>query len=82
MRTTVTLDPDTEQLIRQRMAQRGLSFKQALNDSIRDGNLAPTHEPSTRTAHLGLPTMNLTHALQLAAALEDADLIARLHRGS
>ncbi len=27
MRTTVTLDPDTEQ-----MAERGVSFKQALND--------------------------------------------------
>lgn len=37
MRTTVTLDPATEQLIRRAMAERGLSFKVALNDAIQRG---------------------------------------------
>jgi hypothetical protein len=27
MRTTVTLDPDTEALVRRRMRERGVSFK-------------------------------------------------------
>jgi hypothetical protein len=31
MRTTVTLDPDSEALIRQQMIQRRLSFKKAVN---------------------------------------------------
>jgi hypothetical protein len=35
VRTTVTLDADTEALLRRRMRERGLSFKQALNDAIR-----------------------------------------------
>jgi len=37
MRTTVTLDADTEALLRQQMALRRLTFKGALNDAIRRG---------------------------------------------
>jgi hypothetical protein len=37
MRTTVTLDPDTEALLRQQMTLRRLTFKAALNDAIRRG---------------------------------------------
>jgi hypothetical protein len=37
MRTTVTLDPDVERLLKQAIRERGVSFKQALNDSIRAG---------------------------------------------
>ncbi|MDE2921561.1 MAG: antitoxin [Acidobacteriota bacterium] len=37
MRTTVTLDADTESLLREAMRQRGHTFKQALNDAVRQG---------------------------------------------
>jgi hypothetical protein len=37
MRRTVTLDADTKALVRRRMADQKVSFKQALNDAIRDG---------------------------------------------
>jgi hypothetical protein len=37
MRTTVTLDPDVEQLLRDSMQRRRLSFKEALNQAIRTG---------------------------------------------
>ena len=37
MRTTVTLDPDTEHLLRTAMRERNLTFKAALNDAIRQG---------------------------------------------
>lgn len=37
MRTTVTLDADTESLLREAMRQRGQSFKQALNEAVRRG---------------------------------------------
>lgn len=37
MRTTVTLDPDVEQLLRDAMQQRRQSFKEALNQAVRAG---------------------------------------------
>lgn len=37
MRTRVTLDPDVERLIRDAMRNRGISFKEALNDAARIG---------------------------------------------
>ncbi|AEF35798.1 MULTISPECIES: hypothetical protein [Mycobacteriaceae] len=83
MRTTVTLDDDVEQLIRRRMAERQLSFKQALNEAIRDGSAGrATPQFQTRTADLGVPSVNLDRALQLAADLEDEELIRRQRRGA
>lgn len=55
-----------------------------LNDAIRDGasgRPAPSHF-STRTADLGVPAVNLDRALQLAADLEDEELVRRQRRGS
>lgn len=40
MRTTVTIDPDTESLLREEMRRAGLSFKEVLNQSIRRSLLA------------------------------------------
>ncbi len=37
MRTTVTLDADTESLLREATRQRGQTFKQTLNDAVRRG---------------------------------------------
>jgi hypothetical protein len=84
MRTTVTLDADTEQLLRRRMRERRISFKQALNEAIRDGLTRPGGpEPfRTRTASLGVSTVNLDRALQLAGELEDEELIRRMRSGS
>jgi hypothetical protein len=84
MRTTVTLDDDTVAVVRRRMRERGVSFKQALNDAIRDGaHGRPTRtEFVTRTADLGVPSVNLDRALQLAADLEDEELLRRQRRGA
>lgn len=84
MRTTVTLDPDTAQLVRRRMKERGLSFKEALNDAIRAGSTsAQATEPfRTETAAMGESRVNLDRALQIAADLEDDDLIRKLRSGS
>lgn len=82
MRTTVTLDDDTLAVIKRRMAEQGTSFKEALNDAIRDG-AAQRPAPrafTTRTADLGVPTVSLDRALQLAGELEDEELIRRLRR--
>lgn len=83
MRTTVTLDPDTEQIIRRRMRERGLSFKQAINDAIRDSMTAGASVPfSTPTFSMGRPAVDLDRASQLAGELEDEDLIRKGRGGS
>ncbi|MFN2495021.1 MAG: hypothetical protein ABR608_03800 [Pseudonocardiaceae bacterium] len=82
MRTTVTLDPDTAALIQQRMRERGISFKQALNDAIRAGATESRSAPfRTATAALGVPTVNLDRALQLTAELEDEELVRKTRVG-
>lgn len=80
MRTTVTLDPDTAALVQRRMREHGISFKQALNDAIRVG-AGPAATFHTATAPLGTPAVNLDRALQLAADLEDEELIRRTRLG-
>lgn len=83
MRTTVTLDPDTERIVRTRMKTRGVSFKRALNDSIRDG--AGDHESprpaATTVRSMGAPRIDLIRALDVAAELEDEAHIAKMARG-
>lgn len=83
MRTTVTLEPDTEALVRQRMRDRGVSFKQALNDAIRDGMAGRPAGPRfrTTTAHLGVPVVNLDRALRLASELDDEELVRKMRTG-
>ena len=83
MRTTVTLDADVEAVLRRLMAQRGVSFKRALNDAIRAGALpAPSEQRSyTRTRDLGTPAVDLTHTLRLAGELEDEELVRRMQVG-
>jgi hypothetical protein len=82
MRTTVTLDPDTEQLIRRRMRERGLSFKEALNDAIRSGARDTSAPFRTETASMGRSSVNLDRALEIAGALEDDELVRKMRTGS
>jgi len=44
MRTTVTIDPDTENLLRAEVLRTGRSFKEVLNLSIRSALLAAPEE--------------------------------------
>jgi hypothetical protein len=84
VRTTVTLDPDVEQIIRRRMRERKQSFKEALNDAIRAGVTAQaTRRPfRTKVGAMGEPAVNLDRALQLAGELEDEELVRRMRTGS
>ncbi len=82
VRTTVTLDSDTEQLLRERMRRRGVSFKRALNDSIRDANGRGRKTVSvTKTQSLGSPAVELDRALRVVADLEDAELARKMDLG-
>lgn len=82
MRTTVTLEPDVERLVKQQMSTRGVGFKQALNDAVRAGLGSDSDgEPlEFETFDMGKPKVDLTKALRLAGELEDADLIRRASR--
>jgi hypothetical protein len=83
MRTTVTLDPDVESLLRKEVRRRGSPFKQVLNDAIRAGlrNVNRRNEAfEPLTFDMGKPRMDLTKAVALAAELEDEELIARYRR--
>ena len=82
MRTTVTLDPDTAQIVRRLMRERGVSFKQALNDAIRSGATSAAEPFSTPTAPMGRPSVNLDRALQIVGDLEDDELIRKMRAGS
>lgn len=83
MRTTVTLDPDTRLLIERAMRERGLSFKEAINAAIRTGLGADASSGRTYTTprKLGPARVDLTKALEVAAALEDDALARRLAEG-
>lgn len=85
MRTTVTLDPDVEALVRKAMAERGLTFKEAVNDAIRTGLVvgadAARKPYRVPVRALGTPRVPLTRALQLAADLEDDEIVRKLALG-
>ncbi|MST34994.1 antitoxin [Acidimicrobiaceae bacterium USS-CC1] len=84
MRTTVTLDPDVEEILRARMREQGLSFKEAVNDAIRRSAAGTARAApfATAPAAMGRSRVNLDRALQLAGALEDDDLLRRMRAGA
>jgi hypothetical protein len=80
MRTTVTLDPDAEALVRRLMSERGMSLEQAVNHAIRAGlGGSASEEPSrTPTFRMGFePGLPSDKGLQVAAELEDEELTHR-----
>ena len=86
MRTTVTLDPDVAAKLKEETRRRGISFKEALNSSVRRGlergdaqprpyRMPPPHRMGAR------PGVNLDKALQLAGELEDTEIMRKLDLG-
>lgn len=65
------------------MRERGVPFKQALNDAIREGLTSGDARPPfrTRTARMGTPTVNLDQALRLAGDIEDEELVRKMRIG-
>jgi hypothetical protein len=75
MRTTLTLDDSAAAIVHRVMAERGLTFKEVVNDAIR---MAYGGQPATAfrtpTFDMGFePTVPWDKALRLAAELEDED---------
>lgn len=86
MRTTVTLDPDVAAKLKETARERGISFKEALNSSVRRGfergetKPKPYRLPPPQRLE-AKPGVNLDKALQLAGELEDAEIIRKLRLG-
>ncbi len=83
MRTTVTLDPDVERLLAAAMRERGISFKQALNDAIRAGLVrkASVRKPRFRQRVLALGRAQLFRwdkALATADEIENEEILRRI----
>jgi hypothetical protein len=76
VRTTVTLYPDTEALLRELMARDGIGFKQAVNEAIRRGlSPAPRAPFKQRSFAMGFrPDVPYDRALHLAGELENREL--------
>ncbi len=80
MRTTVTLEPDVQAIVTRLMQDRGMTFKQAVNEAIRAGARTRRSGRAFRTpiTDMGTPAFALDKALRIAADLEDDELIRKL----
>lgn len=83
MRTTVTLDPDVERLIRGSMRERGVSFKEALNEAARKGLGGEKYRRGKRFVQKSFSLgqgqdLRWDKALVIAEAMEDEELSRKL----
>ncbi|MBX7162045.1 MAG: antitoxin [Acidimicrobiia bacterium] len=78
MRTTVTLDPDTDAMVRAIMRDQGVSFKAAINMAIRRGAV-PSSESRVvvPTRRMGHPKVDLDHALSVLGSLENEEILRK-----
>ena len=78
MRTTITLEPDVQALIRLVMKERGVSFKEALNSAVRAGLTQgkPRRRSFVQKSYPmgGDRNFRWDKALAAAAAMEDEEL--------
>jgi len=86
MRTTITLDPDVEVLLKDAMRERDASFKEVVNGALRRGlrqePSAPVPKFVQQVYDMGPLLVSNNNLNALATELEDQELIAKLQRGS
>ena len=78
----MTLDPDVVARLKELAAQRGTSFREILNSTVRAGlasgpGAARAYRLSTARLELR-PGLDLDRALRLAAAMEDDEVVRKL----
>jgi len=78
----VTLDEDVAAKLKQTARERGVSFKVALNDAVRDGlrgKTKPSQRFQVKARPMGVrPGVNLDKALRLAGELEDEEILRKM----
>ena len=82
MRTTITLDPDVEQMLKSVVREREVTFKKAVNDALRAGLKGATGKRTRfrqRTFSLGTgQQFRWDKALDMASSLEDEELMLKM----
>ena len=73
MRTTVTLDPEVERLLREEMRRSGQSFKRTLNRAVLDGLAGPDRAGDEAPFEVRSSSMGLRHGLDPAGLNRLAD---------
>jgi hypothetical protein len=87
MRTTVRIDDDLLRELKQRAQKEKTSMTTMINQVIRRGMKAPANPGikarrfRQRTFDMGVPLVDLTKALALAAQLEDEEILKKLALG-
>jgi hypothetical protein len=83
MRTTVTLTPESEALIKREMEARIMSFKDVLNEAIARGLGSPRKRVKVDLPvhNKGKPRVSLDKASQLAGELENEEILRKMSMG-
>jgi hypothetical protein len=85
VRTTVTLDDDLAKALKRRAHERDVPFKRVLNEAVRaglEGGSAAAKPYRMEPRDLGVRAgVDLNKALDLAAELEDAEIVRELEQG-
>ena len=84
VRTTLTIDDDLAALLHEQARRSGRTFRDVVNEAIRDGLLRSELEsPCAPPVHdLGIrPGVDLTKALQLVGQLEDEEIVRKMEIG-
>jgi hypothetical protein len=85
VRTTLTLDPDVAAKLKEEARHRGISFKEAVNSSLRRGLAA--RDPASSVYRLkprrmrAKPGLDLDQARDLADRLEDEEVLRKMSVG-
>jgi hypothetical protein len=82
MRTTITLDPDVELLLKNALRESDMTFKEAVNQALRAGLKGRPRKRTRfhqRTFSLGTGQASpWDKALDMASAIEDEELIRKM----
>lgn len=81
MRTTVAIDSELQTRVKELARERGVSFREALNDVLRRGlgaqSTVQPYQVPARPLELR-PGIDLDKAFALAAELEDDEIVRKL----
>lgn len=84
MRTTLNLDKDIIDELKQRASEDGVSVTAKVNQVLRQGLMAlqqktrPQKKYKEKPVDMGVPGANLDKALYLASALEDEEILRKI----
>ena len=84
MHTTLTIDDDLAALLHDQARRTGRTFRDVVNEALRDGLLREGSEPPCvpPVHELGIrPGVDLTKALQLVGQLEDEEVVRKMELG-